>query len=130
MKADISENDISKIVYESGYLVHKVLGPGLLESAYEECMFYELQKQGLLVEKQKPMPLIYEDVKLDVGYRLDLFIENKFILEIKSVEIVNDVHLAQILTYLRLSNCKLGMLINFNTLQFKSGVKRIINGKL
>ncbi|WP_449400284.1 GxxExxY protein [Chryseobacterium wanjuense] len=93
-------------------------------------MFYELQKQGLLVEKQKPMPLIYEDVKLDVGYRLDLFIENKFILEIKSVEIVNDVHLAQILTYLRLSNCKLGMLINFNTLQFKSGVKRIINGKL
>jgi GxxExxY protein len=76
------------------------------------------------------MPLIYEDVKLDVGYRLDLFIENKFILEIKSVELLNDVHLAQILTYLRLSNSKLGMLINFNTHQFKDGVKRVINGKL
>lgn len=130
MKNDISENEISKIVYESGYLVHKVLGPGLLESAYEECMLYELQKQGLFVEKQKSMPLIYEDVKLDVGYRLDLFIENKFILEIKSVELLNDVHLAQILTYLRLSNSKLGMLINFNTHQFKDGVKRVINSKL
>ena len=93
-------------------------------------MLYELQKQGLFVEKQKPMPLIYEDVKLDVGYRLDLFIENKFIIEIKSVELLNDVHLAQILTYLRLSNSKLGMLINFNTHQFKDGVKRVINGKL
>ncbi|WP_228372412.1 GxxExxY protein [Chryseobacterium daeguense] len=130
MKTDISENDISKIVYESGYLVHKVLGPGLLESAYEECMFYELQKQGLFVEKQKQMPLFYEDIKLDVGYRLDLFIENKFIVEIKSVELLNDLHLAQILTYLRLSNSKLGMLINFNTYQFKDGVKRVINGKL
>lgn len=102
----------------------------MLESAYEECMFYELQKQGLSLEKQKPMPLIYEDVKLDVGYRLDLFIENKFILEIKSMELLNDVHLAQILTYLRLSNSRLGMLINFNTHQFKDGVKRVINGKL
>ncbi len=97
----------------------------MLESAYEECMFYELQKQGLFVEKQKPMPLIYENVKLDVGYRLDLFI-----LEIKSVELLNNVHLAQILTYLRLSNSRLGMLINFNTHQFKDGVKRVINGTL
>ncbi|PZU90664.1 MAG: GxxExxY protein [Chryseobacterium sp.] len=127
---DISENEISKIVYESGYLIHKSLGPGLLESAYEECMCYELRKQGLFVEKQKPMPLFYDEVKMDVGYRLDLFIENKFILEIKSVETLNDIHLAQILTYLRLSKCKLGMLINFNTLHFKNGVKRVINGKL
>ncbi|MDR6406256.1 MULTISPECIES: GxxExxY protein [Chryseobacterium] len=130
MKTDISENDISRIVYESGYLVHKSLGPGLLESAYEECMFYELRKHDLLVEKQKPMPLVYDEVKLDIGYRLDLIIENKFILEIKSVESLNDIHLAQILTYLRLSNCKLGMLMNFNTLHFKNGVKRIINGNL
>ena len=130
MKMDISENEISKIVYESGYLIHKSLGPGLLESAYEECMCYELRKQGLFVEKQKPMPLFYDEVKMDVGYRLDLFIENKFILEIKSVETLNDIHLAQILTYLRLSKCKLGMLINFNTLHFKNGVKRVINGKL
>lgn len=127
---DISENDISRIVYEAGYLVHKTLGPGLLESAYEECMFYELNKYNLLVEKQKPMPLIYDEVKLDVGYRLDFLIEKKFVLEIKSVETLNDVHLAQILTYLRLSNCKPGMLINFNTLQFKNGVKRVINGTL
>lgn len=130
MTTNISENEISKIVYESGYLVHKTLGPGLLESAYEECMWYELKKGGLLVEKQKPMPLIYDQIKMDVGYRLDLLIENKFIVEVKSVEAVNDIHLAQILTYLRLSNCKLGMLINFNTLHFKNGVKRVINGTL
>lgn len=130
MTTNISENEISKIVYESGYLVHKTLGPGLLESAYEECMLYELKKEGLFVEKQKPMPLIYDQIKMDVGYRLDLLIENKFIVEVKSVEALNDIHLAQILTYLRLSNCKLGMLINFNTLHFKNGVKRVINGTL
>lgn len=130
MESGISENNISKIVYESGYLVHKNLGPGLLESAYEECMFYELKKSGLFVEKQKPMPLIYNEIKLDVGYRLDFLIEHKFVLEIKSVEALNDIHLAQILTYLRLSNCKLGFLINFNILQFKNGVKRVINGTL
>ncbi|WP_228448783.1 GxxExxY protein [Chryseobacterium mulctrae] len=130
MTTNISENEISKIVYESGYLVHKTLGPGLLESAYEECMLYELKKEGLFVEKQKPMPLIYDQIKMDVGYRLDLLIENKFIVEVKSVEALNDIHLAQILTYLRLSNCRLGMLINFNTLHFKNGVKRVINGIL
>jgi GxxExxY protein len=127
---DISENDISKIVYEAGYIVHKTLGPGLLESAYEECLFYELNKQGILVERQKSMPLVYDEVKMDVGYRLDFLIEKKFVLEIKSIESLQDIHLAQILTYLRLSNCKLGMLINFNTLQFKNGVKRVINGIL
>lgn len=127
---DISENDISKIVYEAGYLVHKALGPGLLESAYEECLFYELNKYDMLVEKQKSMPLVYNEIKLDAGYRLDFLIEKKFVLEIKSVESLNDIHMAQILTYLRLSHCKLGMLINFNTLQFKNGVKRVINGTL
>lgn len=130
MKMDISENDISKIVYEAGYIVHKALGPGLLESAYEECLFYELNKHDILVERQKPVPLIYDEVKMDVGYRLDFLIEKKFVLEIKSVESLQDIHLAQILTYLRLSNCKLGMLINFNTIQFKNGVKRVINGIL
>ncbi|MGI9650372.1 GxxExxY protein [Chryseobacterium sp. RLHN22] len=130
MNTNFSENEISRIVYESGYLIHKSLGPGLLESVYEECMFYELKKEGLFVEKQKPMPLIYDGIKMDVGYRLDLLIESKFVLEIKSIEGLNDIHLAQILTYLRLSNCKLGMLINFNTLHFKNGVKRVINGTL
>ncbi|MBG7610751.1 GxxExxY protein, partial [Polaribacter sp. BAL334] len=107
--------------------VHKALGPGLLESAYEECLFYELRKRNLNVEKQKPLPLIYEEVKLDVGYRLDLFVENKVIIELKSVENLTDVHLAQILTYLKLSDCRLGLLINFNVALIKYGIKRVVN---
>jgi GxxExxY protein len=124
----MNENELSKLVFDAGLKVHKVLGPGLLESAYEECMFYELSKLNLKVEKQKALPLIYENVKLDVGYRVDLLIENKLIIEIKSVEALNDLHLAQILTYLRLSDCKLGLLINFNTVLYKNGVKRVVNG--
>jgi len=107
--------------------VHKSLGPGLLESAYEECLFYELKKTGLKVEKQKPLPLVYENVKLEIGYRVDIIIENKVIIEIKSVEALNDVHLAQVLTYLKLSGCKLGMLINFNVTLIKNGIRRIVN---
>ncbi len=110
----MNENELSKIVIGYAIKVHKSLGPGLLESAYEECLFYELNKNGLYVERQKPIPLIYEEVKLDVGYRIDLMVENKLILELKSVDALNEVHLAQILTYLKLSNCKLGLLINFN----------------
>ena len=124
----MTENELSKLVFDSGLKVHKTLGPGLLESAYEECLSFELQKLGLKVEKQKALPLIYEEVKLDAGYRIDLLIENKLIIEIKAVEALNDLHLAQILTYLRLSNCKLGMLINFNSVYFKDGVKRVVNG--
>lgn len=126
----MSEDEISKIVFECALKVHKNLGPGLLESAYEECLFYELNKFDFKVEKQKPLPLIYEEVKMEVGYRIDIIIEDKFIIEIKSVEALNDVHLAQVLTYLKLSNCKLGMLINFNVKLLKDGVKRVINGKL
>jgi GxxExxY protein len=126
----MTENEISKIVFECALKVHKNLGPGLLESAYEECLFYELKKSNLFVEKQKALPLIYEEVKLDVGYRIDLIVENKFIIEVKSVESLNEVYLAQVLTYLRLSNCKLGLLINFNVKLLKDGVRRIINGEL
>ena len=126
----ITEDEISKIVFEAALKVHKNLGPGLLESAYEECLYYELKKQDLVVEKQKPLPLIYEEVKLDIGYRIDIIIENKFIVEIKSVETLNDVHLAQLLTYLKLSDCKLGLLINFNVKLLKEGVRRVINGNL
>lgn len=121
------ENELSKIVVNSAYKVHKSLGPGLLESAYEECLFYELTKTGLKIEKQKPLPLIYEEVKLDVGYRVDLIIESKLIIEIKSVEALNDVHFAQLLTYLKLTNCKLGLLLNFNVSLIKNGIKRIVN---
>ena len=126
----MTENDISKIVFECGLKVHRTLGAGLLESAYEECLYYELLKTGLKVEKQKSLPLIYEEVKLEAGYRIDIMIENKFIIEIKAVEALNNLHFAQLLTYLRLSNCKLGLLMNFNTVLFKDGVKRVINGVL
>ena len=123
----MTENELSKIVFDCALKVHKSLGPGLLESAYEECLFYELKKQGLNVEKQKPLPLIYEEVKLDIGYRIDVIVNNKLIIEIKSVEALNDVHFAQLLTYLKLTNCKLGLLINFNVTLIKNGVKRVVN---
>ena len=126
----MNENELAKIVFELGLKVHKNLGPGLLESSYEECLFYEIYKLGIKVEKQKALPLIYEEVKLDIGYRIDLIVENKLIIEIKSAEALNDLHMAQILTYLKLSNCKLGLLINFNSVLFKNGVKRVINGIL
>ena len=123
----MTENELSRIVFDCALKVHQSLGPGLLESAYEECLFYELRKIGLNVEKQKPLPLIYEEVKLDVGYRIDIIVENKLIIEIKSVEALNDVHFAQLLTYLKLTNCKLGLLINFNVSIIKNGVKRVVN---
>jgi GxxExxY protein len=123
----MTENEISKIIFDCALKVHKTLGPGLLESAYEECLFYELMKTELTVEKQKALPLTYEEVKLDIGYRLDIIVENKVIIELKAVEAINDVHLAQVLTYLKLSDCKLGMLINFNVTLIKNGIKRVVN---
>ncbi len=126
----MNENEISKVIFDSGLKVHRQLGAGLLESAYEECLYYELQKSGLLIEKQKPMPLVYDDIKLDIGYRIDLLVERKVVVEIKSVESLNEIHIAQVLTYLKLSNCKLGLLINFNSVLFKNGVKRLINGTI
>ena len=123
----MTENELSKIVFNCALKVHQNLGPGLLESAYEECLFYELMKTGLDIQKQKALPLVYEEVKLDIGYRIDIIIENKLILEIKSVEVLNDIHFAQLLTYLKLTNCKLGMLINFNVLLIKNGIKRVVN---
>lgn len=124
------EDAIAHVVFQSGLKVHKALGPGLLESAYEECLHYELMQEGLKVERQKGFPLVYESVKMDIGYRLDLIVEDKLIVEIKAVEMLTDVHLAQILTYLKLSGCKLGLLVNFNTALFKDGVRRVINGSL
>jgi GxxExxY protein len=126
----MSEEEISQIVFNCALKVHKQIGPGLLESAYQECLFYEINKAGLSVVKQHPLPLVYETVKLEAGYRIDLLVENKFIVEIKAVEALNDLHLAQTLTYLRLSGCKLALLINFNVLLLKNGVRRVINGRL
>ena len=123
----MKENDLAYKVIGLAIEVHNVLGPGLLESAYQECLFYKIEKEGLQVVKEKAMPLIYEEVKLDVGYRIDMIIEDKFIVEVKSVEALTDVHLAQLLTYLRLSDCRLGLLINFNVKLLKEGVRRVIN---
>ncbi len=110
----MNENELAKIVFDLGLKVHKGLGPGLLESAYEECLFYEIFKRGLNVEKQKALPLVYEDVKLEAGYRMDLLVEKKLVVEIKSVEALNDLHMAQILTYLKLSNCKYCPTVNWD----------------
>jgi GxxExxY protein len=118
---------IFKTVLDCSFKVHTALGPGLLENAYEECLYYEIIQSGLLVEKQKALPLVYKEVKLDAGYRIDLMVENQVIVEIKSVESLADIHLAQILTYLKLSGCKLGLLANFNVAHFKNGFKRVIH---
>ena len=121
------ENEISENIIGCAIQVHRELGPGLLESCYEECLYYELVQSGLLVEKQKPLPLVYKEVKLECGYRIDLMVERKVIVEVKAVEALNDIHLAQVLTYLKLSKVKLGLLMNFNVTLLKSGIKRVVN---
>ena len=118
--------EVFKITLDCCFRVHSSLGPGLLESAYQEAIYFELKKSGLFVEKQIPLPLVYKKVKLEIGYRIDLLVENAVIVEVKSIEQLADIHLAQILTYLRLSGCKLGLLVNFNVLHLKEGIKRVI----
>ena len=126
----MTENEISYKIIGLGITVHEALGPGLLESAYKECLFYKLLQAGLYVEKEKPMPLVFEGMKLDCGYRIDLLVENKVVIETKSVEVLTDVHFAQTLTYIKLGNYKLGLLMNFNVLKLKDGIQRVINGYL
>lgn len=123
----MTENQLSNIAIGCAIKVHSALGPGLLESAYEACLCYELVRSGLFVETQKKLPLVYETVKLEVGYRLDLWVERKLIIDVKAVESLNDVYLAQVLTYLRLTDCKLGLLMNFNVLRLKDGLRRVVN---
>lgn len=123
----MTENELSKIILDSSIKVHRELGPGLLESAYQNCLAYELAQNGLQIEKEKGLPLIYHEVKMDIGYRVDIFVNRKVIIEIKSVDALNDIHLAQVLTYLKLSNTKLGLLINFNSKLLKDGFRRVVN---
>lgn len=123
----LRENELSNLIIGHAIEVHKALGVGLLESAYQECLYFDLLQSGLYVEKQKPMPIVYKDVKLEHGYRIDLLVENRVVVEIKTVEGFTDVHTAQVLTYLRLGHYKLGLLINFNVVLLKNGIKRIIN---
>ena len=125
--SQMTENEISEKIIGCAIEVHKSLGPGLLESAYLECLFYELEKTGMHVEKQKPLPLIYKEVKMDVGYRIDILVEHKVVIELKSVDALNKIHIAQVLTYLKLSGCKLGLLMNFNVLRLVDGLKRLVN---
>lgn len=129
MNTNYSENELATLALDGAFKVHRSLGPGLLESAYKECLFYELKKTGLLVQKEVPLPLVYEDVKLECGYRADIMIENRLIIELKSVDALNDIHLAQTLKYLKLTKSKLGILINFNVLLLKDGIRRVINSK-
>ena len=126
----MTENELARMVFDLGLKVHKTLGPGLLESVYEECLVRELIENNIEVERQKEIPIIYNDKLLSTGFRVDIMIEKKLIIELKATKEISDLHMALLLTYLKLSNCKLGLVINFNSVLFKNGVRRIINGYL
>ncbi|MBZ9627390.1 GxxExxY protein [Psychroflexus sp. CAK1W] len=123
----MDENQLSKIIVNTAYQIHTQLGPGLLESVYEEIMYFELRKLNLNVDRQKPIPVIWDDLKMQLGFRADLIVNNKVIIELKSVESIAPVHPKQVLTYLKLTNLKLGLLINFNESLIKNGITRIVN---
>lgn len=119
-------NQITEKIIGCAIEVHKHLGPGLLESAYEECLYYELKNYGFEVKKQLALPLVYKEIKLDTGYRIDLLVENKVIIEIKSVDAIAEIHKAQLMTYMKLANINIGLLINFNVTRLKDGIVRWI----
>ena len=124
---DLSKiNTTSFAVIKCAIKIHKTLGPGLLESAYEECLYYEMNEAGLFIERQLPLPLIYRDARMEIGYRVDFRIDKHLIVEIKSCECISDVHIAQVLTYMKLSSSKVGLLLNFNVLTLKEGIRRLI----
>lgn len=120
------ENEITNCIIGSAIEVHKKLDPGLLESAYQQCLFYELKQEGLMVEMEKPMPIVYKEIKIDHGYRMDLLVENKVVVELKTVEAFTPVHTAQVITYLELGGYKIGLLLNFQVTVLKNGIKRIV----
>ena len=120
------DEEIATQVVDAAFRVHAELGPGLLESAYEHCLAFELRSRGLRVEQQVPMPIVYRGEKLDAGYRIDLLVEARIIIEVKAVSDLAPIHQAQLLTYLRLSDCRIGFLMNFNERSFKSGLKRFV----
>jgi GxxExxY protein len=123
----MTENEISRVIVDVAYKVHTKLGPGLLESVYEEILYFELTKLGLYAERQNGIPVIWDNLKMDIGFRADLIIEKKVIIEIKSVELIAPVHPKQLLTYLKITGIKLGLLINFNEALIKNGITRIVN---
>lgn len=123
----MTENELSKIIVNTGFQIHKALGPGLFESVYEEILFYELTQQGLEVSRQQAIPVVWKNIKMEQGFRADLIVENKVLIEIKSVENIAPVHQKQVVTYLKLTGLKLGLLINFNEALIKNGITRIVN---
>lgn len=122
------ENDIAKIVVDSALVVHRALGPGLLESVYQAALAYELRERGLRVDIEVPVPVVYREVKLEIGFRADLIVEGCVLIELKSIEQINPVHKKQTLTYLKLTGCKLGLLVNFGEELLKDAVHRVVNG--
>jgi GxxExxY protein len=124
----VTENELSKIIVNACFQIHTELGPGLFESVYEECLYYELVQQGLMVERQKELPVIYKGIKMEIGFRTDLIVDKKVVVEIKSVDGIAPVHQKQVITYLRLTGLKLGLLINFNEALIKTGIQRIVKG--
>ncbi len=124
----MNDNELTELIIGCAIRVHRQLGPGLLESVYEECLVHELCKAGLSVERQPIMPVVYDGLRMDSGYRVDIWFEKRIIIELKAVELLTDVHFAQLMTYLRLANCRLGLLINFNVVLLKNGIKRVANG--
>jgi GxxExxY protein len=124
----MNENELSQIIIGMALDVHRSLGPGLLESVYKECLVYEIRNAGFHCVKEKPVPLVYQNITLDCGYRIDILVEEKLVIEVKSIDLITQVHLAQILTYLRVGNYKLGLLLNFKVVLLKDGIRRVING--
>jgi len=119
--------DITEKIIKCAMEVHTSLGPGLLENTYKECLYHKLKTAGFHIEKEKPLPLIFEGIKLECGYRIDLLVNNKIVIEIKSIKKLQDIHMAQMLTYMKLGNFKVGLLLNYNVLSLKDGIKRIVN---
>lgn len=126
--SNLNENNLARIIVNTCYNIHYELGPGLLESVYEEILYYELTSLGYTVERQKALPVFWKDLKMDIGFRADLIVENKVVVELKSVEMIAPVHPKRLLTYLRITNLKLGLLINFNEALIKNGITRVVNG--
>jgi len=122
----MTENEISKIILDCAFKVHSALGPGLLENVYKTCLAFEIKEAGLIVETEKQIPLVYRNIRFECGYRIDILVDKKVILELKTVEELNDIHTAQALTYMRLAGCKLGLILNFNTKSLKDGIKRLV----
>jgi len=127
-KTAMNENEISRVILDAAFRLHSAVGPGLLEKAYEACLAYELRSAGLNVRTQVPLPLIYKEVKLDTAYRLDLLVNDLVVIELKSVDLLAPIHQAQLISYLKLSGKRLGILINFNVVHLKHGIKRVVNG--